>query len=62
MSDVPPTPAAPPPRRGFLAEMTEFLRENRNWWLIPILVVLLLVGVVLVLSTTAAGPFIYTLF
>jgi hypothetical protein len=41
----------------------EFLRENRNWWLVPIVVVLLLLGLVIVLTQgTALAPFIYTLF
>jgi hypothetical protein len=39
-----------------------FLRENRKWWLVPILVVLVLVGALILLGGTAAAPFIYTLF
>jgi hypothetical protein len=45
------------------AEYLEFLRENRNWWLVPIVVVLLLLGLLIVLTQgTALAPFIYTLF
>jgi Family of unknown function (DUF5989) len=47
---------------GFLAEFWEFLKHNKKWWLLPILVVLVLVGVLLVLGSTAVAPFIYTLF
>ena len=32
------------------------------WWLIPIVVVLALFGVLVLLSGSAAAPFIYTLF
>jgi hypothetical protein len=49
-------------RIGFLSEFWVFLRYNKKWWLLPILVILVLFGVLLVLSTTAAAPFIYTLF
>jgi hypothetical protein len=47
---------------GMLGEFRQFLRHNRKWWLIPILVVLLLFGVLMVLAATGAAPFIYTLF
>ena len=43
-------------------ELWHFLRRTRKWWLVPILLVLLTFGVLLFLSTTAAAPFIYTLF
>ncbi len=50
-------------RRGNTgAELWHFLRRTRKWWLVPILLVLLVFGVLLFLSTTAAAPFIYTLF
>ena len=47
---------------GFFAEFWEFLKHNKKWWLLPILIVLVLVGVLLVLGSTAVAPFIYTLF
>jgi hypothetical protein len=49
-------------RPGLLAELVDFLRNNKKWWLTPIVVVMLLVGVLIFLSGTAAAPFIYTLF
>ena len=45
-----------------LGELWLFLRDNKKWWLLPILVVLLLFGLLVVLSGTGAAPFIYTLF
>ena len=47
---------------GILPELLEFITENRKWWLTPIIVVLLLVGVLVILGSTGAAPFIYTLF
>lgn len=44
-----------------LGEFWEFLRHNKKWWLLPILVVLLLFGVLIFLNATGAAPFIYTL-
>jgi hypothetical protein len=49
-------------RTGMAAEFWYFLRTSKKWWLTPIVVVLLLFGVLVFLSGTAAAPFIYTLF
>ena len=46
----------------FWQEFWLFLREEKQWWLAPILVALLLLGLLVVLSGTGAAPFIYTLF
>ncbi|HBY58843.1 MAG TPA: hypothetical protein DEH78_03415 [Solibacterales bacterium] len=43
-------------------ELWEFLKYNRKWWMLPVMVALLLLGVLVFLSGTAAAPFIYTLF
>ncbi|MEZ5316503.1 MAG: DUF5989 family protein [Vicinamibacterales bacterium] len=47
---------------GFFSEFWQFLRHSKKWWLLPIVVVLILFGVLVFLSGTAAAPFIYTLF
>lgn len=47
---------------GFLSEYWAFLHHNKKWWLLPILGVMVLFGLLLLLSGTAAAPFIYTLF
>jgi drug/metabolite transporter superfamily protein YnfA len=40
-----------------------FLRENKKYWLAPIVIVLLLVGFLLVVAKgSVVAPFIYTLF
>jgi hypothetical protein len=47
----------------FLKDLFGFLWERKAWWITPIVLVLLLIGVLLALgSTTTIGPFIYTLF
>jgi hypothetical protein len=45
---------------SLLREFWEFLRYNKKWWLLPILLVLLVFGVLIFLSGTGAAPFIYT--
>jgi hypothetical protein len=49
-------------RSGLASEFLGFLRQNKKWWLLPIILVFMFVGVLLVLGGTAAAPFIYTLF
>lgn len=48
--------------QGFFRDLVHFLLENKKWWLTPIVVVILLIGVLLVLGGTGVAPFIYTLF
>ena len=43
-------------------EFVQFIIENKKWWMIPILVSFGLIGLLVVLSSTGAAPFIYTLF
>jgi NAD/NADP transhydrogenase beta subunit len=39
------------------------LKERKKWWLLPMVLVLLLFGVLIVLTSgSAIAPFIYTLF
>ena len=47
---------------SFAMELVAFLRHNKKWWLAPIVAVLLAMGVLVLLSGTAAAPFIYPLF
>jgi hypothetical protein len=47
---------------GLIGEFAAMLRQNKKYWLIPIIVVMVLVGVLIILGSTAAAPFIYTLF
>ena len=46
-----------------VSELGEYMRQNKKYWLAPIVITLVLVGVLLVLAKgSALAPFIYTLF
>lgn len=47
---------------GLVRELIDFMSANKKWWLLPLLVVLLLIGLLIVMAGTGAAPFIYTLF
>ena len=47
---------------GIVREFWDFLKHNKKWWLVPILIVLIGVAGLVLLSGTTAAPFIYTLF
>jgi hypothetical protein len=49
-------------RRSFLSELFDFILQNKAWVIAPIVVVLLLAGLLIILGSTKAAPFIYTLF
>jgi hypothetical protein len=50
-------------RIHFVAEVWDFLRVRKKWWLAPILVLSVLLGMLIVLTHgSALAPFIYTLF
>ena len=48
--------------RGIVGEFIGFMRENKAWWLTPILVVLGLVGVLVAAAGSGALAWVYTLF
>ena len=48
--------------KSFAVEFLLFLKNNKKWWMLPIILVLALLGVLAILSTTGAAPFIYPLF
>jgi hypothetical protein len=47
---------------SLFAEFLHFLRHSKKYWLVPILLLLLGLGVLVMLGGTAAAPFIYSLF
>lgn len=50
------------PQRGVAREFLDLLRNNKKWWLTPIVITLLFLGFLVMLGGSVAGPFIYTLF
>jgi hypothetical protein len=46
-----------------LKEFYDFMRVRKKFWLLPIIIVLLLLGLLIVFTeSTALSPFIYVLF
>ncbi len=49
-------------RSSLFREFWEFLKHNKKWWLLPIILILLGLGLLVLLSSSAIAPFIYPLF
>ena len=48
---------------SFVAELWEFLRVRKKFWLMPIVIMMLIFGGLVILTQgSAVAPFIYTLF
>jgi hypothetical protein len=47
---------------GFLRDLVMFIKNNKKWYLIPVIVSIFLLGILIALGSTGAAPFIYTLF
>ncbi|HPE56308.1 MAG TPA: DUF5989 family protein [Bacteroidales bacterium] len=47
----------------FLKDLWGFLKQRKKFWLLPLIIVLLVFGILIVLTSgSAIAPFIYTLF
>jgi hypothetical protein len=49
-------------RSSLAGEFVVFLKHNKKWWLLPIILILLGLGMLVLLSSSALAPFIYPLF
>lgn len=48
---------------SIIAELWEFLKVRKKWWLAPIVILLVLLGALIVFTEgSALAPFIYTFF
>lgn len=46
-----------------LRDLWSFMKERKKWWLLPIVIMLVLVGVLIVVGQSSSlSPFIYALF
>jgi len=45
-----------------VSEFRHLLARNRKYWMLPIIISLLMVGGLLILAASTAGPLIYALF
>jgi hypothetical protein len=47
----------------FLKDLFQFLMERKKWWLAPIILALLLLGILLIFAeSSAVAPFVYPMF
>lgn len=47
----------------FLKELWAFMRVRKKYWLLPILIMMVILGLLIVMAQgSAVAPFIYTLF
>jgi hypothetical protein len=50
-------------RFGIARELLSFFANNKRWWLLPMIISVLILGVVVLLAQSSViAPFIYTLF
>lgn len=49
-------------RSSLVGEFWVFLKHSKKWWLLPIILILLGLGLLVLLSSSALAPFIYPLF
>jgi Family of unknown function (DUF5989) len=48
---------------SIMSELWDYLKVRKKWWLVPIVLFLLIIGIMLILvEGSAVAPFIYTLF
>lgn len=56
-------PSGPDNKLSIISEFWDFLKTRKKWWLGPIILIMLLMGLLIVLTEgSAVAPFIYTLF
>jgi competence protein ComGC len=48
--------------KEFLLEYWRFLRTQKKWWLMPIILILVLISVILIVAGSSISAFVYTLF
>jgi hypothetical protein len=49
-------------RSSFASDFLVFLKQHKKWWLLPIVLSVLVLGLLVILGGTGVAPFIYTLF
>ena len=46
-----------------IKDIFKFVKSRKKWWLLPIIITLLIIGAIIIIgSTSALAPYIYTLF
>lgn len=49
-------------RTRWWPEIFQMLKENKKYWMIPIILILLVAGLLILLGGSAIAPFLYPLF
>ena len=49
-------------RTNLAVEIVQMLKENKKWWLAPIILAILLLGLLVVIGGSPLAPFIYPIF
>jgi len=50
-------------KMAIMKELWDFLKARKKWWLLPIIIVLIFLGLLIIFTESSAiAPFIYTLF
>jgi len=47
---------------GLIRELIELVMHNKKWWLLPVIIVLLVIGLLIAVGSTALAPYLYPLF
>ncbi len=48
-------------RKNLFLEIMSFLWKNKAYWIFPVIVFLILLVIIIMVGTTPASPFIYTI-
>lgn len=52
-----------PKNKALLVELWDFLKARKAWWLAPIIIMLILVGILIIFGQSSSlSPFVYALF
>jgi hypothetical protein len=50
-------------KASILKELWDFMKTRKRWWLLPIVIMLVMLGILIIMTEgSALAPFIYTLF
>ena len=45
-----------------LKDLWAYMLQRKKFWLLPVIIIMLIIGVLIIIGSTSAGAFIYTLF
>ena len=48
--------------KSLYVELWEFIKLNKHWWLLPVIIMLIIVSVAIIIGSSSISPFLYPLF